>query len=295
MNSYLPSTGSLLLLLAFLEPAGAQTWSLASPDRERAISVSLDKGQLNYQASLDGKVVIQESPLGLRRDDQDFEHGLVFESAGAVEKRREKYELFAGVQPRVDHRVNFRALNFRNAAGSPIEIDLAASDEGVAFRYRFAETNMAVRIAESEATGFKVPMDARGWLQPYHSAGQYTPAYEDFFFHVSPGDPPPNSRQKAIGWAFPALFYVPDAASWVLITEAGTDASYCACHLGPDSDGGLYRIAFPAADETTQGYTNQFGPEPRYALPWTMPWSIALRSNSSGVPAAPRAAPRAAR
>ena len=58
--------------------------------------------------------------------------------------------------------------------------------------------------------------DARGWLQPYHAAGPYTPAYEDFFFPVSPGDPPPDSRQKAVGWAFPALFHVPGAATWVL-------------------------------------------------------------------------------
>ena len=33
---------------------------------------------------------------------------------------------------------------------------------------------------------------------------------------------------------------------------------------GPDSTGGIYRIAFPKADETTKGYTNKFGPEPRY-------------------------------
>jgi alpha-glucosidase len=75
---------------------------------------------------------------------------------------------------------------------------------------------------------------------------------------------------------------VPEAASWVLITEAGTDESYCACHLGPDSDSGLYRIAFPLADETTQGYTNQFGPEPRFALPWTMPWRVMILAKDAG-------------
>jgi hypothetical protein len=274
------------LLLFFLFPAvlrAAETeWSLTSPDGEHEISVSLESGQLTYQASLDGKIVIQKSPLGLRRDDEDFESGLVFDNAGTVEKSREKYELFAGVQPRVNHRVNFRALSFHKAGGFPIEIDLAASDEGVAFRYRFPETNSDVRIAESEATGFRIPTDARGWLQPYHAAGPYTPAYEDFFFHVSPGDPPPDSRQKARGWAFPALFYEPEASNWVLITEAGTDESYCACHLGTNSDGGLYRIAFPEADETTQGYTNRFGPEPRFSLPWTMPWRVMIFAKDAG-------------
>ncbi|HEY1786762.1 MAG TPA: glycoside hydrolase family 97 catalytic domain-containing protein [Verrucomicrobiae bacterium] len=285
MRRNVESAYLLLSGLLFLIPTAAQAaaaWSLTSPDGRREISVFLNSGQLDYQALLDGKVVVQKSPLGLRRDDEDFEQGLVFESVGSVETRREKYELFAGVQPHVNHRVNFRSLSFRNKHGSPIEIDLAASDEGVAFRYRFAESNNVVRISESEATGFKLPMDARGWLQPYHAAGPYTPAYEDFFFHVSPGEPPPNSRQKARGWAFPALFYVPEASAWVLITEAGTDESYCGCHLGPDSDDGLYRIVFPLADETTRGYTNQFGPEPRFSLPWTMPWRVMILGKVAG-------------
>lgn len=272
----------LFFSLPAVAGASTTTWSLKSPDGRCKISVFLDSGKLNYETSLNQKVVIQESPLGLRRDDEDFEDGLVFERAGRVEKRREEYELFAGVQPRVNHRVNFRALSFRNRVGCPIEIDLAASDEGVAFRYRFTKTNGVVRIAESEATGFKLPLDARGWLQPYHAAGPYTPAYEDFFFHVSPGDRPPDSRAKARGWAFPALFYVPEAGGWVLMSEAGTDESYCACHLGPDSDGGLYHIAFPLADETTQGYTNRFGPEPRWTLPWTMPWRVMIMAKNAG-------------
>ena len=164
----------------------------------------------------------------------------------------------------------------------PIEIELAASDEGVAFRYRFMTNSSAVRIVESELTSFTIPSNARGWMQPYHAAGPYTPAYEDFYFHVSPGDPPPDSRAKAVGWAFPALFNVPDAATWVLITEAGTDESYCACHLNPDCSGGVYRIAFPLADETTRGYTNKFGPEPRFTLPWTMPWRVMVLGKSAG-------------
>ena len=264
-------------------PVESNFWSLVSPDGQCEISVSLgDDGSLSYQASRGGKTVIQKSPLGLRRDDQDFERGLAFIKAGAVRSHREKYELFAGVLPRINHLLNFRDLTFHNPAGAAVAIDLAASDEGVAFRYRFPETNDAVRVLKSELTGFALPLNARGWLQPFHAAGPYTPAYEDFYFHVSPGDPPPDSRQKAVGWAFPALFHVPGAATWVLLTESGTDKSYCACHLNPDSSGGLYRIAFPLADETTQGYTNKFGPAPRYPLPWTMPWRVIVIGQSPG-------------
>ena len=282
-------TFGFLLAAALVFPAGnpfaaeTNSWTLVSPDKQCAISVALGgEGTLTYTVSRAGKIVIEPSPLGLLRDDQDFEHSLTFDQAGGIEKRREKYELFASTQPRVDHIVKHLSLTFLNANRIPFDLELAASDEGAAFRYRFTPSSSGVRVVESELTSFTIPQNARGWMQPYHAAGPYTPAYEDFFFPVSPGDPPPDSRQKAVGWAFPALFHVPDAATWVLLTEAGTDESYCACHLNPDCSNGVYRIAFPLANETTRGYTNKFGPEPRYTLPWTMPWRVMVLGKSAG-------------
>ncbi len=244
--------------------------------------MTLDHGRLSYQVSRAGRTVLPPSPLGLRRDDDDFSTNLVFDGAQKPAIQREKYQLFAGPQAEVNHLVNFRTLNFRNKNGAALAVDLAASAEGVAFRYRFPQTNALVRVVDAELTGFTIPQSARGWLQPYHAAGPYTPAYEDFYFHVSPGDPPPDSRQKAKGWAFPALFHLPEISTWVLLTESGTDASYCACHLAPDSSGGLYRVAIPLEDETTRGHTNNFGPQPRFTLPWTMPWRVIVIGASAG-------------
>jgi alpha-glucosidase len=261
----------------------SNSWSLVSPNKHCQVIVTLNgDGQLSYETWRNGKPVIQKSPLGLDRDDQNFEKALGLERAEPAYSQREKYQLFAGPQPKVNHLLNFRRLIFRNPNGARLEIDLAASDEGVAFRYRFPETNDAVRIVKSESTAFAMPTNTRGWLQPYHAAGPYTPAYEDYYFHVSPGDKPPDSRQKAAGWAFPALFHVPDADTWALLTESGTDGSYCGCHFSPDSTGSAYRIAFALADETTRGYTNKFGPEPRYILPWTMPWRVIVMRQEAG-------------
>ncbi len=283
------NAAGLLVAATLVFPAGklfadaADSWALTSPDKQCEISVSLGAdGTLSYEVLRAGKTVIEKSPLGLLRDDQDFEHSLTFDHAGKPESRREKYELFASTQPRVDHIVNHLSLTFLNANHIPFDVELAASDEGTAFRYRFTQSSSDVHVVESELTSFTIPQNARGWMQPYHAAGPYTPAYEDFFFAVSPGDPPPDSRQKAVGWAFPALFQVPDAATWVLLTEAGTDESYCACHLSPNCSNGVYQIAFPLADETTRGYTNKFGPEPRYPLPWTMPWRVMVLGKTAG-------------
>jgi len=282
-NNWLAWLSLLLLPTQALASHESSSWSLASPDGKCAISVSLGSdGRLTYQTSRAGKKVLGKSPLGLRRDDQDFESSLAFVNAGENEQRHEQYELIAGANPRVDHLLNRRSLMFHNTNNTAIVVDLAASDQGVAFRYRFTDASSTVHLVESEATGFAVASKAHGWLQPYHKAGPYTPAYEDFYFDVSPGDAPPDSRQKAVGWAFPALFNVPGARTWILLTESGTDESYCACHLDPDSSGGNYRIAFPRSDETTRGYTNQFGPEPRSTLPWTMPWRVIVMAKTPG-------------
>jgi hypothetical protein len=278
-------TASFLAMESRLASAATPvaSWELSSPENHCTISVFLsENGSLNYEASRDGKVVISKSPLGLERDDQNFNQSLVLDAAGDVTTHRATYDLFSGTQTHVNHRVNQRSLAFRNTNNARLEIDLAATEEGVAFRYRFPETNRDVHFIKSESTGFVLPPDARGWLQPYHAAGPYTPAYEDFFFNVSPGEPPPNSRARAVGWAFPALFRVPAAAAWVLLSESGTDESYCGCHLAPDSSGGLYHIAFPLADEETKGWTNQFGPEPRFSFPWTMPWRVIVMGKSAG-------------
>lgn len=280
-------TALVAVLIAWLPNATASgltnSWILDSPGGHCEIAVTLrNDGSLDYNVSRDGKIILQNSPLGLRTDDQDFERTLVFDREGPAENHREIYELFSGNHTRIDHSIRERTLAFHNTNGARLEIDLAASEEGLAFRYRFPETRQAVRVVQSERTGFMLPLDSRGWLQPYHTAGPYTPAYEDFYFYVSPGDPPPDSRAKAVGWGFPALFNVPDAAAWVLLTESGTDESYCGCHLAPDSSGGLYHVAFPLADQTTKGWTNKFGPEPRFALPWTMPWRVIEVAKSAG-------------
>ena len=273
---------ALLALLPVPSLANTNRWTLASPDGNCEISVSLStNGSLSYQVSRQGKPVLLPSPLGMQCDDQSFDVALALQRAGAVESRREAYELFAGTAPRVDRTLNHRTLVFRNTNSALISIDLAAAERGVAFRYRFAEKAGAVRVVRSEMTGFRIASDARGWLQPYHAAGPYTPAYEDFYFHVTPGDPPPESRAKPRGWCFPALFRIPDA-TWMLLTESGTDASYCGCHLDSDSSGGLYRIAFPLPDEHTQGQSTNVAANLRSVLPWTMPWRVVVLGKTAG-------------
>lgn len=284
LHSILQRLGcALLISLPATLFADTNSWSLTSPDGRCAISVSLGaSGQLSYEVRREQKPVILPSPLGLQPDDEIFDSALTLQEAGKVEPHREVYELFAGAVPRVDRLLNHRSLVFQNTNRALLTIDLAASDEGVAFRYRFAENSEKIREVQAELTGFAISTNARGWLQPYHGAGPYTPAYEDFYFHVAPGDAPPRSRGAPAGWAFPALFNVPESATWVLLTESGTDGSYAACHLSPNSTSGLYRVAFPLPDEHTKGQPTNSATNPRFTLPWTMPWRVMVLGKTAG-------------
>jgi alpha-glucosidase len=263
--------------------ANTNAWALSSPDRRCVIAVTLEEGgTLRYEVTRSNQPVVLSSPMGLRCADETFERGITLRSAGDLETRSETYELFAGKAPRVNRVLNFRSLVFQNTKGAALMVDLAASNEGVAFRYRFAEESAKLRIVEDELTAFRVGPDAHGWLQPYHAAGPYTPAYEDFYFRVAPGDRPPRSRGDAVGWCLPALFQAATNGPWMLFTESGEPGSYCGCHLDADSQGGNYRIRFPLVDEHTQGQGIKVTTHPRGTLPWALPWRVIVLGSTAG-------------
>lgn len=259
----------------------AELVALASPDGHNAITVSLSEaGELSYRVSRDGREVLGDSPLGLKLDGQDLSRGLKLVSAGQREEKRERYELFAGIKPQVDQVHHRQSLAFSGTGGTSLVLELDAGNEGVAFRYRIEGSGAETRVDE-ELSGFRMPMESKGWLSPYNASSSSSPAYEDYYFTVKPGDPPPYSRGgHTRGWYFPALFRTPGA--WALLTESGTDGNYCGCHLAADSKDGLYRIAFPFADEGTRRVQHPPDTRPRHALPWTMPWRVIVVGDTAG-------------
>jgi hypothetical protein len=270
---FVPWIPWLLLLSTPLLHARAQDFTLASPDRSREIRLRLDDdGRLTYRVLLEGRTVLRDSPLGVVLGAEEFRRGLDLVEAGEPTTQREQYELFSGIAPRVDSVCNRRSVKFKNDGGAAMTVDLAASDQGVAFRYRFAEAAADVVEVLDENTGFRLPEDAKGWMQPYHVSGEFTPAYEDFYFVVKPGDPAPHSRAEPSGWSFPALFHVPSAKGWLLITEVSSQDPYPACHLVTADPVGTYTIEFPVRQDR-QSSGGIAGPAtPTHKPPWTMPW-----------------------
>jgi len=126
---------------------------LQSEDHLNKITLSLTgDGRLFYKVTRRNKLIIDDSPLGLNCDDQDFTSGLSVVEISPAQKRREQYELKVGNNKSVDHIFESRSITFKNGQGALMMVDLVAGKEGVAFRYRFQDGLRALTIGSPEFT-----------------------------------------------------------------------------------------------------------------------------------------------
>jgi alpha-glucosidase len=249
--------------------AGAESWTLSSPDKSVRFTLTLEDSLLSYQVSHgvkdDATTVVEASPLGLIRSDEAFTNGFVFVAAGKPKRFDETYTLLHGKTKEVRNHGVEQGFDFTNANGAPVRIVVRAFNDGVAFAFRFPEeTGQEITIL-SDVSGFKIP-EGRAWMLPYDAVGLWAPAYEAFWENdIAVGT---SSAEGKRGWCFPALFNVRDR--WVMLAEAGLDGSCFASHLQPDAPDGLYRLRPPEVEET-------YGVAPQEAtatLPWQSPWRV---------------------
>ena len=259
---------SSAVLLLCAATVSAEEWSVDAPDGRHRITLTRQAdGRLTWRALHGPAVVVEDSELGIRRADQSFTEGLTFVRDSPSAPIEERYETPHGKRRLHRVRANQRSIMLRNASGAQVEIVLRAHDDGVAFRYRFPETDPTPRTVVEERSGFHLPRGTTAWLLPHHMPSRYKPAYEDLFHEVPVGTAAPEPA----GWSFPGLFKTP-AGPWLLITEAALDESYCGSRFAADAPGGVYRLRFPDPGEGRGvGEVN-----PTSTLPWTMPWRVVI-------------------
>lgn len=217
--------------------------------------------------------VLESSPLGLARTDDDFTHGLVFVSSTTTQKIDESYTMVAGKHSLLHHRARERTFVLQNKPGHTLTITAQVASDGVAFRYGFPGQSSQLRQITADATGFKLPANGRVWLQPYDKVATWAPGYESRYRN---GIPIGTAAPAPEGWALPALFHAND--QWILITEAGLDSNNFAAHLQPEATHGLYRIRLPEEPET-------YGVAPQAAfitLPWVSAWRTVIVGDTPG-------------
>ena len=285
-NNVTAIKGSLttLFLLVFITICGAQerrelndaVWTVESPDNQTRVTVSINRGQLTYEAGYvkKGKTdqyveLLEPSPLGLYTNEGDFSRNL--ESAGAptFSTRQVQYTLRQGKKAQVDTEYTVALFPLKAEDNRHMTLELWVGNRKIAFRYLLpTQGERAALVVNGEATGFNMPDEATAFICPQSDAligwKRTKPSYEEeYVLDVPMG----TSSRYGHGWTFPCLFRV-GQKGWVEISETGLDGRYCGTHLSEGSKDGMFTIAFPLPEEN-----NGFGSTgAQIGLPGTTPW-----------------------
>jgi hypothetical protein len=243
---------------------------LSSPDGHLRVTFELTPaGEPRYSIQRDGSTVLEQSRLGLVRDDADFTRDLQLIESSTIETVHDQYELLMSKRRFNEYTARRQVHRLRASRGQRLEIQFQVSNDGVAFRYVFPERDSRAHTISSEASSFRFPAQTRAWLQPVAAAktgwNGTNPSYEETYEKdIDIGTPSPTGA----GWVYPALFRAGN--TWVLVSETGLLRNYCGTRLQSRWRSPEYTIAFPDPQEHFQN-----GPvAPVSTLPWTTPWRL---------------------
>ncbi len=244
--------------------------TISSPDKKIMAEVLLNnKQQLVYNIQWNGKTIMQNSALGIVREDADFSTRLQWLSFSDAAFVKDSYTMLTAKKSRITYTANKKTISVQNASGDAMQIVFQVSNDGVAFRYVFPQISTAIKKISKETTSFHFLEGTKAWLQPKTEAQSgwehSNPSYEaHYMMDIATGTPAPGNN----GWVYPALFHYGNA--WMLITEAALGRTYCGTSLQQYSENNEYKINFPqAAEKFTNGILN-----PESTLPWQTPWRI---------------------
>ena len=247
---------------------------VTSPDGRISVALSVNNGQPCYQVSLDGQVVVSPSALGLVTNMGDYSRDMAL-TAVKTSDIKESYSLRNIKQSHVSYEAREAVAQYEQKGQHVMDVTFRISNRDVAFRYTLLpkkETRCCV--VESEATAFQLPSAATSFLapqaKPMTGFARTAPSYETRYGI----DEPVGKNGWGQGYTFPCLFKVEDVAipsqqpaTWLLISETGTDGGYVGCRL-LGQEGGRYQIGFPQQEEGN-GWG---GTSVQMALPGNTPW-----------------------
>lgn len=260
---------TLLLLVLFTSLAlSSQNQLITSPDSNLKVNIQLKAGKPVYSVTYKGKVMLEDSPLGLVTNIGDFSKDLHYVSY-KESKESKSYTLKTTKKSEINTEANIGVYKLINKDKKEFSIVFYVSNNDIAFRYempQYGET--ACCVIESEATGFNFPQQTTTFITPQSDPMigwmRTKPSYEEEYT----ADEPIGTRSKyGRGYTFPSLFHVGNDG-WVLVSETGVSSLYCGSRLGDGTADGLYKIEFPM-----EGENNGLGSStPGLALPGQTPW-----------------------
>ena len=255
------------VLAMMMASASALEKQVASPDGKLVVTINDNNGKPTYQVSLDGKVFLENSALGLNTNIGDFTQGMTMSEVLEVKAVNDSYQIDRIKKSHVDYHANQQVMTFTKDGKKVYDIIFQVSDNDVAFRYKlYPQGDTRCLVVKQEATSYQMPKEATSFLcpqmNPMTGFARTAPSYETNYDL----DVPVGTKLSHTGYTFPCLFKNGNNG-WVLLSETGTDAGYVACRLMGKADG-CYQIANPMPEEMNgQGSAN-----PALNLPGETPW-----------------------
>ncbi|MCM1164144.1 MAG: glycoside hydrolase family 97 protein [Muribaculaceae bacterium] len=263
------------LLPALCLVQAAQGAEISSPSGNIVVTTSVSAdGTPLYAVTLDGKPVINSTPLGLVLDFADLSTGLK-ETGCDITKVDRSYVQDKIKKSHIDVKANEGVVKYEGEK-KKLNIEWHVADDGVAYRYYVpSQSGKAAMVVKEEASSFSFPSGTSTFLTPQSDAmigwKRTKPSYEEYYVVDAPMD---SVSQYGHGYTFPALFKTPDGI-WTLITETGVDGYYCGSHLSDFKDG-KYTIAFPMEEENN----GNGSATPGVKVPGYTPWRVMAIGNS---------------
>ena len=222
---------------------------ISGPDGKLKVTVTENNRKPVYNVSYDGKVFIEESPLGVNTNIGDFTDDLVM--SDIIRKRviNDYYELPNIKHSSVNYNANEAIYTFNDNKGLPaVDVIFRISNNDIAFRYMvYPKGDSLSCIINEEATGYVMPKGTTTFLCPQSGPmggfARTSPSYETPYT----AEAPTGENGWGLGYTFPCLFRNGDDG-WILLSETGVDSHYCGSRLIGHPNG-LYTIGFPQEGE----------------------------------------------
>lgn len=251
---------------------------ITSPDKRIAVSVSLSKGGIpTFEIIFDGKKILNDSELGVIREDADFSKGLSLDLVSGVYAVREKYKMLQGKKENINYSADEQILFFSTPSGEKMNIIFRVSNDGVAYRYEFSDTSDDIKKITDETGTYNFLPGTKCYTSIMSEAKtgweHVNPGYEE---HYQQGVAIENLPFNTAGWVYPALFQTENY--WFLITETAPDRNYCGTRLQQDTTTHQIFIDFPQKPEVLPGGALN----PESTLPWKSPWRIITVGDNLG-------------
>ncbi|MBT8045510.1 MAG: glycoside hydrolase family 97 protein, partial [Verrucomicrobiae bacterium] len=196
----------LMFTLFAVSPGNAK--GVQSPDGALSVDVGLtDSGSGHFSVSLNGEAVVENSPLGIRLEESEFDFttGL---KAIKVRQRRidERYTMLVGKRlERRDHCTE-SVHSFQNPAGERVDIVFRVYNDAVAFSYRVH--NEGKTKVEQETSGFHFKSVENTWSMTHRE--------NDEVWYLKK---PVGAALEKSSLSFPVLVET-KSKKWALISES---------------------------------------------------------------------------